>query len=358
MITGSVGRVITSLRALLLAFVAMILVAGVATAEPAGGRYGQWARSGGAVLAGWYNPQTGLYDTTNWWNAANALNAEVDLSRRQGLDVGARHAATTYERNISGGFFNSYYDDEGWWALAWINAYDLTGDARYLATARSVFGDMTTGWDDTCGGGIWWNKGRTYKNAIPNELFISVAAKLAARTSSVEYLDWARRGWAWFAASGMINSANLVNDGLDASCANNGRPTWTYNQGVILGGLTDLATLTRDPELLRTARRIADAAVTTVVYPNGILREPCEPSVCGADGPQFKGVFMRNLSYLNAHSPSPRYVRFIRDNATSIWQNNRNSVNQLGLVWTGPFDAADAARQSSALDALNAAAAL
>ncbi|MFC0107681.1 glycoside hydrolase family 76 protein [Kibdelosporangium aridum] len=354
---------ITFFRAVVFALVAMIFVPGVAMAEPDGGnnRYDRWARTSGTVLAGWYNPKTGLYDTTNWWNAANAFNAEIDLSRQQRLDIGARHAAITYDRNIEGGFFNSYYDDEGWWALAWINAYDLTKDKRYLATARSVFGDMTTGWDDVCGGGIWWNKERNYKNAIPNELFISVAARLAARTkgaASKEYLDWAVRGWKWFEASGMINSAGLVNDGLDDSCANNGLPTWTYNQGVILGALTDLAALTRDPELLRTAHRIANAAITTIVYPNGILREPCEPDVCGADGPQFKGVFMRNLGYLNAHSPRPQYADFIRLNATSIWENNRNSANQVGLIWTGPFDSADAARQSSAQDALNAAAAL
>ena len=88
---------------------------------------------------------------------------------------------------------------------------DPRGDegGRYLATSKAIFADMTTGWDDTCGGGIWWRKDRHYKNAIANELFLSVAAKLALHTKGKEragYLDWAEREWTWFAQTGMINA--------------------------------------------------------------------------------------------------------------------------------------------------------
>ena len=52
------------------------------------------------------------------------------------------------------------------------------------------------------------------------------------------------------------------------------------------------------------------------------------------------------------------YRAFIRRNAESIWAHARNERNQFGLAWAGPFDRADACRQSSALDALNAAVAV
>ena len=86
-------------------------------------------------------------------------------------------------------------------SLAWIDVYDLTQEQRYLPMAASIFADMANGWDSTCGGGIWWSKDRNYKNAIANELFLSVAAHLAARTSDpanrAQYLAWAHKEWDW-----------------------------------------------------------------------------------------------------------------------------------------------------------------
>jgi len=94
-----------------------------------------------------------------------------------------------------------------------------------------------------------------------------------------------------------------------------------------------------------------------LTVPPGILTEPGERQTArrDRDRPQFKGVFVRHLFELYRHRPRAEYRDFILANATSLWQNSRNHRNQLGLSWTGPFDRADAARQSSALDALNAA---
>jgi len=189
-----------------------------------------------------------------------------------------------------------------------------------------------------------------------------VAVRLHQRTPGDgalpgSYLYWAKQQWAWFKRSGLINAKNLINDGLDSACKNNGQTTWTYNQGVILGGLVDLYHSTRDPALLLQAEAIADAALRNLA-PKGILREPCEPLDCGMDGLQFKGIFIRNLSYLYQTTRKPAYKEFILKNADLIWARNRNGDNQFGLSWTGPFDQADAVRQSSAMDAINAALAL
>ncbi len=315
--------------------------------------------AGMAALQVFYNPGTGLWGTAKWWNSANALETTIDYSTVTRTLTYRNVIANTFEKQQQTRFQSRwFYDDDGWWALAWIKAYDLTGETRYLDMAKSIFQDMKQGWDNTCGGGVWWKKDRTYKNAITNELFITVAARLHLRTpgdrGSGSYLDWAQRGWNWFKTTGMINERSLINDGLNSACRNNGDTTWTYNQGVILGGLVDLYKSTGDAALLNQANAIAQATMNHLTL-KGVLREPCEPSSCGIDAFQFKGIFMRNLSYLYQATRNIEYQNFILHNANAILAQSRNSANQFGLGWGRPFDRADAVRQSSALDALNAA---
>jgi predicted alpha-1,6-mannanase (GH76 family) len=153
----------------------------------------------------------------------------------------------------------------------------------------------------------------------------------------------------------MINSDHLVNDGLDSACHNNHRTAWTYNQGVILGGLSALATQSGDAKPLEAAQSIALAAIARLTDLDGILHDSCEPGRCGNDAPQFKGIFARNLAILNSAAPAPGFRAFLRRNAESIWKN-RDAGGRFGVVWSGPSDVISAATQVSALDALLAAA--
>lgn len=231
------------------------------------------------------------------------------------------------------------------------------GDQQYLEAAMTIFEDMKKG-NSSCGG-IYWSKVGTYTNAIANELYLKVAASLANRVPGQKdyYLDIATKQWAWFKSSGLINGDNLINDGLDDSCKNNGMKTWTYNQGVILGALVELSKANGDTSLLTEASTIATAAIADLTK-DGILYEGCEPD-CGADGAQFKGVFMRNLRVLQQAAPQDAFKSFLLKNADAIWANDRNTTNdQLGPTWNGPFAAASAGTQSSAMDALVAAVAV
>jgi predicted alpha-1,6-mannanase (GH76 family) len=404
-------------------------------------QWGNWANMSQAgrnlvntalVLAG---QRDRMQDLSRWWNSANAITALIDYMSVTGdrsylepvvANTFARTPGTrrpVFSRRVSPswpffrlsrgayqGFINGFYDDEGWWALAWLDAYDLTGEDKYLAAANDIFLDMADGWDEYWGGGIYWGKddGRPdragtgavphgwtggYKNAIANELFVAVAAGLGLRyqrrnpagPDQASHLDWARRGWAWFSSPpptgvAMINEASLVNDSPNRSGVNdNSQSVWSYNQGVILSGLSDLADLSGDRSYLGWAEKIADAFIRNPWRPrsgaggqlahpsesgviDGILHEhnDCAPGgghpgrLPSVDSTLFKGIFVRHLARLYLKSGKPSYQQFIRTNAQSALAH-MNEQHMFGANWAAPVDAADFVRQTAGLDLINAA---
>ncbi|KAJ8608344.1 hypothetical protein MRB53_039684 [Persea americana] len=356
------------------------------------------------TLQAWYNEGSGLWNpSTGWWNSANCLTVvanlalvessfrntaeaifantftnapsnNVQMAKVMGLQGNEFLTTTVYTNSsfpavsgssISEAVLNMQSTEttttNGWWALAWIAAYDVSGNSQYLSEAEYIYNDMRETFGQTpCSsnsggsGGIWWDKDHTYVNAIANELFLSVAAHLANRASGSKaagYLSDAKQQWAWFQGSGMINSNNNINDGLSSGCDNNGGTVWSYNQGVVLGGLSELHLATSDYSYISSAQNIANAAISTLSQ-NGILHDPCEPN-CGLDGSQFKGVLMRNMMELYVvDSSQGQYQTYLQDNAASILQSD-NENSKLGLVWSGSFvGPANASTQSSAMDAI------
>lgn len=318
----------------------------------------------GVMINTYFQAQRMDVQATKWMDASGLMQSKYCINGTLGdcsgkrSDDGADHNLLTKRRFKD--FLNEYYDDEGWWALGLIHAYDVTYNRLFLNAAVTIFEDMQTGLGGPCNGGIYWNKDRSYVNAIANELYLSVAAALANRIpGDKQYLQIAKDQWEWFKNSGMINAKNLINDGLDDSCNNNNGITWSYNQGVVLGGLAELSRATGDKSYLSRATEIAKAAIQELSNEHGVLVEAtqCEyqPGRCGQDGQQFKGIFIRNLRYLHEAAPDPQFSKFILTNADAIWENDRNEENKLGVAWDGPYFDASGPSHSSALDVLVAA---
>ncbi|KAL2844867.1 Six-hairpin glycosidase [Aspergillus pseudodeflectus] len=363
------------------------------------------------TLQTWYNSATGIWNTCGWWNGANCMTTLANLAAlhiddtfndvARGVFANTFAVAATVSNPIPGrgndaasylssngtGYYpategvptgaantalwlDGSYDDDLWWGLAWVAAYDATSNTDYLDLAEGTFYHLSNAWPSKCGnGGIDSNYEHVYVGAIANELFLSLAAHLANRAEdSAFYRDWAQRQWAWFQDSGLINENNTINDGLTNDCTNNGQTIWSYNQGVILGGLVELHRASGDDSdsdsnsssnstYLDAAGEIARGAIAELADENHVLHDACEPAGCAPDATQFKGIFMRNLRALHAVAPDDIYAEVIEASAESIWANDRTDVNALGVVWAGPVDAAvvDASTHSSALDALVAA---
>jgi len=346
----------------------VVLSAGAlpAVAGPVGAR-GKAAAAVEAMM-GFYDPGSGRFDPdAPWWQSGNALQALLDYSLRTGSSKYLPQIENTIEQQRKplpwwpegGGEFRAdSTDDTGWWGLAMTRMYDLTRDPKYLNIAELDEQYIHGYWDDVCGGGVWWDiPAMTYKNAISVELYLKLAAALHNRIrGDTVYLGHALAAWQWLKNSGMINEDNLINDGLTTQgggCANNGGTTWTYNQGVVLGGLVELYRATGDRALLADARKIADAVIRSpLLSPSGILTEPCEAAGdCGADSAAFKGIFARNLDELDRALPGRPYRGYLRAQVRSAYAHAR-SGDLYGLGWAGPFDSASIARQESAVSLL------
>jgi predicted alpha-1,6-mannanase (GH76 family) len=208
-----------------------------------------------------------------------------------------------------------------------------------------------------------WEKGGSAVNAIENSLYLTAAAKLANRKPSTPsggyYFNEAIKAYKWFTNSGLINKEFLINDGLTSACVNNGKTPWSYNQGAILGGLTELTWATNDASYTDLAVNIANATIALLTNSDGILTDAC--GTCQGDSAQFKGVFARNLQFMYnranglSDSTKAQFKTFLQKNADTLWAKDQ-SGNFMGSVWDGPYITADVNSQSSALDLLVGAA--
>ena len=326
------------------------------------------------VLMSSYEPDKAWFPSS-WWNSAVALQTIGDYMQRTGDRRYLAQMDNTFEKDkgvfpagvlsgdpLLGNFTSRAIDDSEWWGLTWLQAYDLTHDPKYLNMAVTIADYVNGYWDTgTCGGGVWWDGERTYKNAVTNGLWIRLTAELHNRIpGDTLWLGRSRTAWAWLQGSGLINADGLVNDGLTNACTNNGQNVWSYNQGLAIGAGLELWRATRDPQVLTSVRRLADAAIgPNALVKEGVLTEICDATdqTCDDNGKQFKGIFMRYWTDLVDTTHDSRYSAFLDQQAASLWDADRDAAGRLGTRWSGATsddhpNVFDWRTQASALSAL------
>jgi hypothetical protein len=94
----------------------------------------------------------------------------------------------------------TWFDDNGWWGLAFLDAYQVTGNPRYLYDAQLAQQFISvSGWDTTPGrpGGIWWNTNHSFYAGESLAGGTLLSARLYAITHEQHYLDDALKYIAW-----------------------------------------------------------------------------------------------------------------------------------------------------------------
>jgi hypothetical protein len=91
-----------------------------------------------------------------------------------------------------------WFDDNGWWGLAFLDAYRATGTARYLHDAQRAFAFIAAeGWN-RAGGGLWWNTSHPYVAGEPlaagsllGALLFKLTGEQSYRRQVLKFIDWA-----------------------------------------------------------------------------------------------------------------------------------------------------------------------
>ncbi len=123
------------------------------------------------------------------WGAQRYLNPALEPVPGFGPKPRQREAGKT-----------TWFDDNGWWGLAFLDAYRATGNSRYLTDAEIAQNFISvSGWDTTPGrpGGLWWNTNRSFYAGESLAGGTLLSARLYAITQDKHYLDDALKYIAW-----------------------------------------------------------------------------------------------------------------------------------------------------------------
>jgi len=93
----------------------------------------------------------------------------------------------------------TWYDDNAWIGIAFLDAYRATGNHTYVTDAERAFAFIAAGgWDAKQGGGMWWSTEHQWLSGEALAAASELAARLYQTTNQAEYLTDAETyiGWA------------------------------------------------------------------------------------------------------------------------------------------------------------------
>jgi DUF1680 family protein len=280
----------------------------------------------------WYNdrlndrrkyPLATIWSIVPLFEAANALAiADKSRSHRAAVRKLATGAQRYYNRAMKG--YSPYkggreretvwFDDNGWWGIAFVDAWRATGKRRYLRDADKAFRFVVRyGWASN--GGIWWNTKRPYKAGEALASNALLGARLYAATRKRSYLQWVERFIAW-ADSDMAGRGGMygIREG-DSSPV-------SYVVGPMIEAHRVLCDATGETGYCSRATQLAEAAYRWF----------------GEDlnhGPQFDTIYLRSMLYLYSRDGDRRWYDLAVANAERARQNAHTGGGVYLEAWDG-----------------------
>ena len=283
----------------------------------------------------------------DYWMWAHAWETEMDAYQRTKDPAYLQKIKDTYTgfiahngtngTNLSN---NPYNDDIAWWVLAATRAYELTQDTVYRALAKRNFDWMySTQWDDTYGGGIWWqNRAHNQKNTCSTLPMAIVGFKLAKQLATPAYATKALAMQNWVRKR-LLRPSGEVADRIQANGAQDS-VVWgplSYNHGIFIYSSYLAFLETKDSAYFKEAVATSDYFRRDKCDAQGIM--PDEKGSGGNtsnDAGMYKTVFVHYLMRFVIEAKQKQYLPWMNANAESMWKNRRKTDNLMWFCWGTP----------------------
>lgn len=289
---------------------------------------------------GWYDARLqdhARYPLATIWDIVplfQSLDAIAIASPTQAHRAAVRRFAAGAERYLNRGLHplpgyspypgdrepgtETWFDDNGWWGMAFVNAYRATGSRRYLTDAQRALAYIArAGWDARSGG-IWWNTTHPYKAGAALASDTLLATLLYQLTGSSFDLGQARRFLAWGnSSSGGFSAA----DGLYAGSNINPTPV-DYIEGPMIYAQADLCRLSGNLSECELADRLKGTALTRFGYLLDF-------------SPQYDAIYLQWMLALYGLENDPTLYRMAADNARDVQSRAANGQGLYLLSWNG-----------------------
>jgi Glycosyl hydrolase family 76 len=210
----------------------------------------------------------------------------------------------------------TWFDDNGWWGIAFVEAYRATGTARYLTDAeRALHYVASAGWDPN-GGGIWWNTEHPYKSGPALAADTLLAALIYQQSHSAFALGQARKLIAWANTSGFSSA-----DGLYADSSMSSTPV-DYVEAPLIYAQALLCHLTSTPSECQRAEQLKATALDRFGYLLDFA-------------PQYDAIYLQWMLALYALEGDRTLYALAADNARDAQTRAANSQGLYLLSWNG-----------------------
>jgi Glycosyl hydrolase family 76 len=209
----------------------------------------------------------------------------------------------------------TWFDDNGWWGLAFLDAYRATHEARDLRDAERAFAFIAAqGWDARGGGGIWWNTSHPYRSGPALASDSLLGALLYQLTHRSFYLTQVEKFLAWADAS------FLTEDRLYAQNDHDGTPT-PYVEGPLVEAHQVLCESGRQSACAR-ARELADACWQRFAERLNM-------------GPQFDAIYLHWMLAYGTQTGDARWRALATRMATRARANAASGEDLYLRAWDG-----------------------